>query len=58
MGPGTGARIVVGRARSFLKTPRWDAASAVDPFYPWNRLPAHPKEAMKSIQKLHLTAAA
>jgi hypothetical protein len=58
MGVGAGSRIVVGRARSFLKIPRWADALAPSLQYPWDRRPAHPKGAMMSINLLHLTAAA
>jgi hypothetical protein len=37
--------------------PRWADASAPSPFYPWDWLPAHPKQAMMIIKRLKLTGA-
>jgi len=58
MGPGAGARIVVGEIHALLKIPRWDAASAIDPFYLGTGPRPIPTEAMKSIQPLQQSGGA
>src|SRR5262245_5581610 len=55
-GSGAGARIVVGRY-GLPENPTWATASAAS-LLPLGQAPAHPTEAMKIIQPLHLTAAA
>jgi hypothetical protein len=42
----------------FLKIPRLGRRQGVEPVYPWDRFPAHPKAAMMMINRHQQTAAA
>ena len=42
---------------SFLKNPTLGRRLGAEPLYPWDRLPAHPNEAMMIIKALQLTGA-
>ena len=57
MGPGVGARLVVGRC-TLPENPTFGPARKRRARIPWAGFPAHPKEAMNSIQSLQPTAAA